>query len=108
MKTFEHPRLHIIHGLESEQRHVKDARVVGRSEAILFDTKEAKLSITVSLKIQHHIDDMLEIFGASYLATLGDMSHDDKRGIGLFGSCNQLFRDDADLIGRTCWRIRLR
>ena len=63
-------------------RHLEDADLVGRAEAVLDRAQDAEVMAAFALEIEHGVDHVLDDARAGDLAVLGDVAdqHDGRTG----------------------------
>ena len=78
-------------------RHLEDADLVGRAEAVLHRAQDAEMVAAFALEIEHGVDHVLDDARPGDLAFLGDVADEHDRGAGGFGVADDGLRRGAHL-----------
>src|SRR5581483_8954241 len=83
----------IGHADEAGARHLEDAELVRRTEAVLYRAQHAMCVVAVALELEHAVDEMLEYARAGDRAVLRHVADEDRRDA-------RLLRDAQEPAGR--------
>ena len=81
-------------------RHLEDADLVRRAEAVLDRAQDAELVAALALEVEDRVDHVLDHAGAGDLAVLGDVSHQIDADPAPLGEGGELVRRRAHLRDR--------
>ena len=76
-------------------RHLEDADLVQRAEAVLFGAQQADIGLRLALEVEDGVDHVLEGFRAGQLPLLGDMADEEHGDAVLLGHVDDLGRHVA-------------
>ena len=98
----------IGHAREPGARHLEQAELVGRAEAVLHRPQQAQGVVALALERQHGVDDVLEQAGTGERAVLGDVADEHDRHAAPLGVDDQGLGALAHLDDRPGARRELR
>ena len=87
----------VRHVRQAAIRHLEDADLVGRTEAVLHGPQDAELMAALAFEIKHRVDHVLEHTGAGDGAVLGDVADQQDGDAAALGEVDQRLRGAADL-----------
>ena len=85
------------HRLQPGARHLEDAQLRDRAEAVLDRAHDAVVLALLALEVEHGVDDVLERLRPGQAAVLGDVADQEDRDAAALGQEQQLRRDLAHL-----------